>query len=147
MDAFGLDAKAIGLEITESMLIRDLVSTRTVLNGLTEMGIDIAIDDFGTGFSGMGLLRTLPVNTLKIDRGFVRDLQTSGDDVAIVRAVVGLAEALNLNVVAEGVETRGAARALLDEGCFRAQGFLFSRPLTAAATQRLLTVGSVSTKI
>lgn len=141
----GLDGTAIGLEITESMLIRDLVSTRTVLSGLTDMGIDIAIDDFGTGFSGMGLLRTLPVSTLKIDRGFVHDLETNSDDLAIVRAVLGLAQALDLNVVAEGVETAGAARALLDLGCFRAQGFLFSPPLTAAATQRLLTVGSVRT--
>jgi diguanylate cyclase (GGDEF)-like protein len=147
IEKFGLDGTAIGLEITESMLIRDLISTRTTLNGLKDIGIDIAIDDFGTGFSGLGMLRTLPVSTLKIDRGFVRDLDTSADDLAIVRAVVGLAEALDLNVVAEGVETEGAARSLLKEGCFRAQGFLFCRPMTAAETQRLLAEGSVATNI
>lgn len=142
---FGLTGTEIGLEITESMLIRDVASTRATLSALTDLGIDIAIDDFGTGFSGMGLLRTLPVSTLKIDRGFVEDLDVSADDLAIVRAIMGLAKALDLNVVAEGVESEGAARTLLKEGCVRAQGFLFCRPLTAPATQQLLAVGSLET--
>lgn len=144
IDEFGIDGSSIGLEITESMLIRDLVGTRATLVGLTEIGVDIAIDDFGTGFSGMSLLRTLPVGTLKIDRGFVRDLATSADDLAIVRAVIGLARALDLDVVAEGVETEDAARCLIDEGCSRAQGFLFCRPIDADATGRLLAEGAVS---
>jgi diguanylate cyclase (GGDEF)-like protein len=147
IDRFGLNGPAISLEITESMLIRDVASTKATLVGLTELGVDIAIDDFGTGFSGMGLLTTLPVGTLKIDRGFVRDLDTSADDLAIVRAVVGLAQALDLEVVAEGVETVGAARRLIVEGCSRAQGFLFCRPITAEATQRLLAKGYVDTTI
>ncbi|MBW0017200.1 MAG: EAL domain-containing protein [Mycobacterium sp.] len=147
VEQFGLEGPAIGVEITESMLIRDLVSTRATLHGLADLGVDIAIDDFGTGFSGMGLLRTLPVSTVKIDRGFVRDLDTSADDLSIVRAVIGLAEALELGVVGEGVETEGAARALLDEGCSRAQGFLFCRPIAAEATQRLLAEGSVPISI
>lgn len=147
LDRFGLDGTTISLEITESMLIRDVLSTRTTLNALTEIGVDIAIDDFGTGFSGMGLLRTLPVSTLKIDRGFVHELDTSADDRAIVRAVMGLAEALDLNVVGEGVETEAAARSLLDEGCTRAQGFLFCRPITAEATQQLLAEGFVANRI
>lgn len=142
---FGLTGMAIGLEITESMLIRDVASTRATLSALTDLGIDIAIDDFGTGFSGMGLLRTLPVSTLKIDRGFVRDLDVCADDLAIVRAIMGLAEALNLNVVAEGVESEGAARTLLKEGCVRAQGFLFCRPVSASATRELLAAGSIDT--
>jgi EAL domain-containing protein (putative c-di-GMP-specific phosphodiesterase class I) len=144
---FGLDGSSIGLEITESMLIRDLVNTRATLVALTELGVDIAIDDFGTGFSGMGLLRTLPVGTLKIDRGFVLDLGTSADDLAIVRAVIGLAKALDLDVVAEGVETESAARVLVDEGCPRAQGFLFCQPIPAAATEALLAKGSVPVRI
>lgn len=144
---FGLDGSSIGLEITESMLIRDLVNTRATLVGLTEIGVDIAIDDFGTGYSGMGLLRTLPVGTLKIDRGFVLDLAASADDLAIVRAVVGLAQALDLDVVAEGVEAEGAAQALVDEGCTRAQGFLFCQPMGADATKRLLAEGSVPVRI
>jgi diguanylate cyclase (GGDEF)-like protein len=147
IDEFGLDGSSIGLEITESMLIRDLVGTKATLAGLTEIGVDIAIDDFGTGFSGMSLLRTLPVGTLKIDRGFVRDLATSADDLAIVRAVIGLARALDLDVVAEGVETEDAAKCLINEGCSRAQGFLFCRPIAPEATGRLLAEGTVSITI
>ncbi len=147
IDTFGLDGASIGLEITEGMLIRDLDNTRATLTDLREVGVDIAIDDFGTGFSGMGLLRTLPVGTLKIDRGFVEDLGSSADDLAIVRAIVGLARALDLDVVAEGVETEEAARVLLDEGCFRAQGFLFCNPIDSAATQQLLARGKVTTGI
>jgi diguanylate cyclase (GGDEF)-like protein len=143
IDEFGLHGSAISLEITESMLIRDLASTRATLGRLAELGVDIAIDDFGTGFSGMGLLRTLPVDTLKIDRGFVSDIDTCADDLAVVRVIVGLAQALDLALVAEGVETEAVARCLLDEGCYRAQGFLFCRPIAAEETQRLLAVGSV----
>ncbi|GAB2997592.1 putative bifunctional diguanylate cyclase/phosphodiesterase [Mycobacterium bourgelatii] len=147
LEKFGLEGTALGVEITESTLINDLISTRATLCGLTEIGIDIAIDDFGTGFSGMEMVRTLPVSTLKIDRGFVREIDTSADDLAIVRALIGLARALDLTVVAEGVETDGAARSLLREGCSRAQGFLFCRPLPAAATEQLLAQGSVATTV
>jgi diguanylate cyclase (GGDEF)-like protein len=143
----GLEGSSIGLEITEGMLIRDLVNTRATLVGLTDLGVDIAIDDFGTGYSAMGLLRTLPVGTLKIDRGFVLDLATSVDDLAIVRAVIGLAHALDLNVVAEGVETEDAAQVLVDEGCAHAQGFLFCQPIPAQATARLLAKGFVPVSI
>jgi EAL domain-containing protein (putative c-di-GMP-specific phosphodiesterase class I) len=147
LEKFGLDGSSIGLEITESMLIRDLVNTRATLVALREIGVYIAIDDFGTGYSGMGLLTSLPVGTVKIDRGFVMDLATSADDLAIVRAVIGLARALDIDVVAEGVETEGAALALLSEGCSRAQGFLFCRPIPAEATERLLAEGSVAVRV
>ena len=147
LEKFGLDGSSISLEITESMLIQDVVNTRATLVGLTELGVDIAIDDFGTGYSGMGLLRTLPVGTLKLDRSFVLDLATSVDDLAIVRAVIGLAQALDLNVVAEGVETEDAAQVLLDEGCSHAQGFLFCQPIPAEATERLLAKGFVPVRI
>jgi hypothetical protein len=133
--------------ITESMLIRDLVNIWATLVGLREIGVDIAIDDFGTGYSGMSLLTSLPVGTLKIDRGFVLDLATSADDLAIVRAVIALARAPDIGVVAEGVETEGAARAPLNEGCSRAQGFLFCRPIPAETTERLLAEGSVAVQI
>jgi diguanylate cyclase (GGDEF)-like protein len=147
LEKFGLDGSSIGLEITESMLIRDVVNTRATLVGLRGIGVDIAIDDFGTGYSGMGILTSLPVGTVKIDRGFVMDLATSADDLAIVRAVIGLARALDIDVVAEGVETEGAALALLNEGCSRAQGFLFCRPIPAEATERLLAEGSVGARV
>jgi EAL domain-containing protein (putative c-di-GMP-specific phosphodiesterase class I) len=99
LEKFGLGGSSIGLEITESMLIRDLVNARAALVGLREIGVDIAIDDFGTGYSGISLLTSLPVGSLKIDRGFVLDLATSADDLVIVRAVVGLARALDIDVV------------------------------------------------
>jgi EAL domain-containing protein (putative c-di-GMP-specific phosphodiesterase class I) len=129
------------------MLIQDLVNTRATLVGLREIGMDIAIDDFATGYSGMSLLTSLPVGTLKIDRGFVLDLATSADDLAIARAVIGLAKALDIDIVAEGVETEGAARGLLNEGCSRAKGFLFCQPIPAEATERVLAEGSVAARI
>ena len=143
IDTFGLDGASIGLEITENVLIGDLPDIRDILVDLAEMGVDIAIDHFGTGYGSLALLRTLPLGTLKIDRGFVSDLDTCADDLAIVRAIIGLAEALDLDVVAEGVETEGAAQTLVNEGCSQAQGFLFSPPITAAATQRLLAEGPI----
>jgi EAL domain-containing protein (putative c-di-GMP-specific phosphodiesterase class I) len=91
----------------------------------------VAIDDFGTGYSSLAQLKTLPVDTLKIDRGFVRDLGASADDLAIVTSIVGLARSFGMQLVAEGVETTLAATTLLDLGCTRAQGFLFAKPLTA----------------
>ncbi len=147
MHEFGIDGSSLGLEITETVVIRDVENTRATLMELRQLGVDIAVDDFGTGFSGMGLLRTLPVGTLKIDRGFVTDLATSGDDLAIVRAIIGLARALDLVVVAEGVESVGAAQVLLREGCSRAQGYMFSRPIPADETERLLAEGSVPVRI
>jgi EAL domain-containing protein (putative c-di-GMP-specific phosphodiesterase class I) len=129
------------------MLIQDLVNTRATLVGLREIGMDIAIDDFATGYSGMSLLTSLPVGTLKIDRGFVLDLATSADDLAIARAVIGLAKARDIDIVAEGVETEGAARGLLNEGCSRAKGFLFCQPIPAEATERVLAEGSVAARI
>lgn len=141
-----MEGTALGVEITESTLINDLISTRATLCGLTEIGIDIAIDDFGTGFSGMEMVRTLPVSTLKIDRGFVREIDTSADDLAIVRALIGLARALDLTVVAEGSKPT-VRPGRYQGGCSRAQGFLFCRPLPAAATEQLLAQGSVATTV
>jgi EAL domain-containing protein (putative c-di-GMP-specific phosphodiesterase class I) len=105
---------------------------------LKNLGVQIAIDDFGTGYSALAYLKSLPVDELKIDRGFVRDLATNAGDLAIVQSIVALANAFGLDVIAEGVETVGAARALLELGCYRAQGFLLSRPLDSAAMESLL---------
>lgn len=136
---FGLDGKSVCLEITETVVVQDIETTRITLAGLKDVGVRIAIDDFGTGYSVLTHLKSLPVDTLKIDKGFVRDLGSNPDDLAIVRAVIALAEAFNLELVAEGVETVLAAQTLLQHGCHRAQGFLLSRPIGADAMAQLLT--------
>ena len=138
LDEFGLNANLVCLEITESVLIQDIEATRKRLAGLKDVGVQIAIDDFGTGYSMLTNLKTLPLDTIKIDIGFVRELGTSTSDLAMVQGILGLADAFDLNVVAEGVETAAAARTLLGLGCYRAQGFLLSPPLVGAAMQSLL---------
>ena len=129
IDEFGLDGGSVCLEITESVVVQDIETTRITLGGLKEVGVQVAIDDFGTGYSVLSLLKSLPVDTLKIDKGFVRELGSNPGDLAIVRAIIALAEAFGLQLVAEGVETEAAALTLLRHGCHRAQGFLLSRPV------------------
>jgi diguanylate cyclase len=142
LDEFRLDAGAVCLEITESVLVADTDVARKTLAGLKNLGVRIAIDDFGTGYSALAYLKSLPVDELKIDKGFVLDLgsnlSSSAGDLAIVQSIVALANAFGLDVIAEGVETAAAARALLELGCYRAQGFLLSRPLDSAAMESLL---------
>ncbi|MGO9068438.1 bifunctional diguanylate cyclase/phosphodiesterase, partial [Mycobacterium sp.] len=105
IDEFGIDGGSVCLEITERAVVRDIDTTRKTLEALKEVGVQIAIDDFGTGYAVLSHLKSLPVDTLKIDTSFVRDLGTSSRDLAIVRAIIGLAEAFDLQLVAEGVET------------------------------------------
>ncbi|MGA5463517.1 putative bifunctional diguanylate cyclase/phosphodiesterase [Mycobacterium sp. NPDC050041] len=143
LDHCGLDAGNLCLEITESVVVQDIEATRNTLAGLRDVGVKIAIDDFGTGYSVLTHLKSLPVDTVKIDRGFVRDLGSNPHDLAIVRAIMALADAFGLDVVAEGVETEFAARTLMDLGCSRAQGFLFSRPVPGEAMAALLAAGAV----
>ncbi len=138
LKAFGLEANTVCLEITESVVVQDIDATHKTLAGLKDIGVQIAIDDFGTGYSALAYLKSLPVDTLKIDRGFVRELGTDEGDQAIVRSIMSLADAFKLEVVAEGVETAAAVRTLLDFNCYRAQGFLLSRPLEADAMEALL---------
>jgi diguanylate cyclase (GGDEF)-like protein len=135
LDEFVLDARAVCLEITEHVVVKDIDTTHKTLAGLKEIGVQVAIDDFGTGYSALTYLKSLPVDALKIDKEFVRDLGTDAaySDLAILKQVVALADAFGLDVIAEGVETAAAARALLDLGCYRAQGFLLSRPLDRSA--------------
>ena len=144
LDEFSIDPGAVCLEITERVVVQEIDTTRKTLARLKDIGVQIAIDDFGTGYSALTYLKSLPVDTLKIDRGFVSDLGTNARDLAIVRAIVALAHALGLEVVAEGVETVAAAQALLDLGCHRAQGFLLSRPLDNVAMEALLAQRTVS---
>ena len=138
IDEFGLDGGSVCLEITESVVVQDIETTRITLAGLKEVGVQIAIDDFGTGYSVLSHLKSLPVDTLKIDKSFVRELGANPGDLAIVRAVIALAESFGLELVAEGVETEEAALTLLRHGCYRAQGFLLSRPVAGDAMEALL---------
>jgi EAL domain-containing protein (putative c-di-GMP-specific phosphodiesterase class I) len=108
-------------------------TTVDVLQALRELGVSIAIDDFGTGYSSLNYLKRFPITAVKIDRAFIRDLAASEGDAAIVSAVVGIARALKLRVIAEGVETEEQLAFLRRRNCDAAQGYLFSRPVSAAA--------------
>jgi diguanylate cyclase (GGDEF)-like protein len=138
IDEFGIDAASVCLEITERAVVHDIDATFNTLAELKEVGVQLAIDDFGTGYAVLSHLKSLPVDMLKIDAGFVRDLGTNAGDLAIVRAIIGLAEAFGLEVVAEGVETPAAALTLMQHGCHRAQGFLLSKPVPGDAMEALL---------
>ncbi|MDE1950323.1 MAG: EAL domain-containing protein, partial [Burkholderiales bacterium] len=119
-------------EITESVAMDDLGASLPVFEQLLAIGVYLSIDDFGTGYSSLSYLRRLPARQLKIDRSFVHDLEASADARAIVQAVLGVAHALGLSVVAEGVETAGQCKILRALGCDELQGYLFARPMPAA---------------
>lgn len=135
---FDIDIGSVCLEVTESLVVKDIETAYANITGLKRIGAKVAIDDFGTGYSALSRLKTLPVDTLKIDQAFVHELGRDPGDLAIVRAIVALAEAFELEVVAEGLETVDAAATLLDIGCWRAQGYLLSRPVDAPTMQQLL---------
>jgi diguanylate cyclase len=138
IEEFGIDGGSVCLEITERAVVHDIETAGKTLAELKEVGVQIAIDDFGTGYAVLSHLKSLPVDMLKIDTGFVRDLGTNASDLAIVRAIIGLAEAFDLQLVAEGVETPAAALTLMQHGCHRAQGFLLSRPVPGNEMEALL---------
>jgi diguanylate cyclase (GGDEF)-like protein len=133
LDSHQLQACNLTLEITESTAMSDADASMDVLQQLAAMGIDLSIDDFGTGYSSLMYLKRLPANELKIDRGFVRDLEQDSDDAAIVSAIVALGQALGLRIVAEGVETDRQQDFLTRLGCDSLQGYLLGHPLPAQA--------------
>ncbi|MFD3505975.1 putative bifunctional diguanylate cyclase/phosphodiesterase [Nocardia sp. NPDC058666] len=140
---YEIDGSSVCLEITEHVVVQDLVRTRLTLRGLKRMGVQIAIDDFGTGYSSLSHLKALPVDAVKIDRGFVQRLGDSDDDLAIVKSIIGLAGSFGLGVVGEGVETPMAARTLVGLGCYRAQGFLIARPMPSEEVEVHLREGRI----
>jgi len=132
----GMEAQYLALEITESAAMADMDNTVDVLRRLSDLGISIAIDDFGTGYSSLSYLKKFPIQQLKIDHSFIRDVPDDLDDAAIVRAVVTMAHALDLRVVAEGVETARQLEFLREVGCDAVQGFYFKDPRPAEAWTR-----------
>jgi diguanylate cyclase (GGDEF)-like protein/PAS domain S-box-containing protein len=137
--ATGLEPACLTLEITESALMHNLNTGAGVIQRLHAMSVGLHLDDFGTGYSSLAYLHSFPVNALKVDKSFVNRMDRVGHQPAIVKAIVSLAANLGMEVVAEGIETRGQANALRALGCRRGQGFLFSKPLPAEEAERLLT--------
>lgn len=136
----GLTPSLLELELTESIAMRDVEASVTMLEGLRTMGVRLSIDDFGTGYSSLSYLQRFPLSRLKIDQSFVRDLLTNENNVKITRAIIAMAHSLNLSVLAEGVETEGQLARLREEGCDEVQGYLFSRPVCAAEFETLLRI-------
>ncbi|MBP5986471.1 MAG: EAL domain-containing protein [Azonexus sp.] len=134
----GLQPECLELEITESMIMGDVEHTIGILNSIKELGVSIAVDDFGTGYSSLSYLQRLPIDTLKIDRSFVSGCDRGGRAMAIPHAIIFLGKALNLHIVAEGVETEAEREILTICGCDEFQGYLFSRPMQSAAVNEYL---------
>jgi diguanylate cyclase (GGDEF)-like protein/PAS domain S-box-containing protein len=138
LDDSGMSPALLDLEITETTLMQSGGHTVEVLEQIAAMGVGLSIDDFGTGYSSLAYLKRFPVHKIKVDRAFVRELEASAEDRAIVAAVMALANSLQLEVVAEGVETEGQLELLRQQGCELAQGFLFARALPAEEIAQLL---------
>ncbi|MEP6884022.1 MAG: EAL domain-containing protein [Gammaproteobacteria bacterium] len=138
----GIKAHCLELELTETAVMRDYDATSVVLRALSGIGVRIAVDDFGTGYSNLSYLKRFPINTLKLDRSFVNDVPKNADVSTIVRSVIEMAHSLNLQVVAEGIETEQQLDFLRAHHCGEGQGFLFNRPMNAAKCQTLLVNGA-----
>jgi len=131
IDEAGLEACLLDLEITESVIMHNAESTITLLQDLKDLGVKLSVDDFGTGYSSLSYLKRFPIDSLKIDQSFVRDLNSNTNDAAITSTIIAIAKQLNLTVIAEGVETIDQLRFLHSNECDQIQGFYFSKPLSA----------------
>jgi EAL domain-containing protein (putative c-di-GMP-specific phosphodiesterase class I) len=134
----GLDPSYLELELTESLIMQNVESTIVTLKKLNAMGIKLAIDDFGTGYSSLSYLKRFPIDMLKIDQSFVRDITTDPDDASIAKTIISMAHDMKLRVIAEGVETEEQRSFLSLRHCDEMQGYFFSRPVPAEAFEILL---------
>jgi diguanylate cyclase (GGDEF)-like protein/PAS domain S-box-containing protein len=141
----GLDPRSLELELTESVLMKRAESTESILQTLRARGVRLAVDDFGTGYSSLSYLRKFPINALKIDQSFVRQITTTPDETTIVTAVISMGRSLNLRVIAEGVETQEELAFLQAHQCDEAQGYYFSRPVVGEQFAELLKTGVLQT--
>ncbi len=137
LDNSGLDPRYLDLELTEGSLMQNTQTTTALLNALNAMGVQFSVDDFGTGYSSLSYLKRFPIDTLKIDRSFVRDSTTDPDDAAIVTAIIAMAHSLGIRTIAEGVETREQLQFLCKHRCEEIQGYLVSAPVPAAEFAKL----------
>ncbi|MDL1967411.1 MAG: EAL domain-containing protein [Deltaproteobacteria bacterium] len=138
LDTTCLDPKYLELELTESIIMHNVEETITELYELKEIGLNLSVDDFGTGYSSMSYLKRFPLDTLKIDRSFVKDITTDSNDAAITKATIVLAKSLDLTTIAEGVETEEQLTFLREQGCDQVQGYLISPPVPAEKVEELL---------
>ncbi len=139
LEQTGFPGSKLELEITESLFGPGSINVKDTLKKISELGVEISVDDFGTAYSSLSRLKQLPLHTLKIDQSFIRDLGNDPDDEIIVRTIITMAHSLNLNVVAEGVETGMQYNYVKQHGCDAVQGYLFGRPAPAEQIEKLLT--------
>jgi EAL domain-containing protein (putative c-di-GMP-specific phosphodiesterase class I) len=141
LEETGVDPKLFELELTESVLMKRAESVASVLQELRTRGVRVAVDDFGTGYSSLSYLSKFPIDALKIDQSFVRQISTTPEDTTIVSAIIGMGRSMKLRVIAEGVETPQELAFLQDQQCHEAQGYLFSKPVPAQQFAVLLETG------
>jgi EAL domain-containing protein (putative c-di-GMP-specific phosphodiesterase class I) len=141
LEQTGLDPRSLELELTESVLMKRAESTQSILKALRASGVQLAVDDFGTGYSSLSYLRKFPIDALKIDQSFIRQITTAPDETTIVTAVISMGRSLKLRVIAEGVESQEELAFLQAHQCDEAQGYYFSRPVMAAQFAVLLANG------
>ncbi|BAP88245.1 diguanylate cyclase/phosphodiesterase with PAS/PAC sensor [Burkholderiales bacterium GJ-E10] len=134
----GIDVRRLKLEITESMLLEETESTVAVMERLHALGLRLTLDDFGTGYSSLSYLKRLPIDRIKIDQSFIRDMASDPHDLAIIRTIIAMAYNLQIGTIAEGVETDDQLRLLADSGCNTFQGYLFGKPMSIAEFERAL---------
>ncbi len=144
LEETGADPNQLGLELTEGMVIDNIADTIEKMQGLKQLGIELSIDDFGTGYSSLAYLKKMPLDILKIDQSFVRDIESDANDAAIVETIIAMANHLDLKVIAEGVETEFELDFLERKGCKSFQGYLFSRPLPEQQFSTMLAAGKVA---
>ena len=139
-----INPKLLKLELTEGMLLDNIDDTIATMNALRDIDVRFSLDDFGTGYSSLQYLKQLPLDQIKIDQSFVHDIATNGSDAAIVLTIVAMAHSLNMDVIAEGVETDEQRQLLINMGCTDFQGYLFGKPTPIGQFEALLTQSNIN---